>query len=70
MQVLTEQTLIEKIHSLPPEKVSEVVDFVDFLTARQEEVSNRQLTRAASQLSSGTFAKVWNNPEDAVYDSL
>jgi len=70
MQTLTEQTLIEKIHSLPPEKISEVVDFVDFLAERQEEVSDRQLTQVAARLSSGAFAKVWDNPEDAVYDNL
>ena len=70
MQTLTKQTLIEKIHSLPPEKISEVVDFVDFLAERQEEVSDRQLTQVAARLSSGAFAKVWDNPEDAVYDNL
>lgn len=42
MQSLTEQILIEKIHSLPPEKVSEVVDFVDFLTRRQEEAQDAE----------------------------
>ena len=70
MQTLIEQSLIEKIHSLPPEKISEVVDFVDFLAKRHEEVSDRQLTQVAAQLSSGAFAKVWDNPEDAVYDNL
>jgi len=28
------QTLQEKIHALPPERLEEVEDFVDFLTAR------------------------------------
>lgn len=69
VQTLTEQTLIEKIHTLPPEKVSEVVDFVEFLAQRQEEASDRQLTKAATQLSAGAFAKVWDNPEDAVYEN-
>ena len=40
MQALTEQTLIEKIQSLPPEKFSEVVDFVDFLAERQQKAQD------------------------------
>lgn len=70
-QSISDQTLIEKIHTLPPEKVSEVLDFVEFLAQRQqEEVSDRQLTHAATHLSQGAFARVWDNPEDAVYDNL
>lgn len=69
-QSISDQTLIEKIHTLPPEKVAEVLDFVEFLAQRQEEVNDRQLTHAATQLSQGAFARVWDNPEDAVYDTL
>jgi hypothetical protein len=60
------RALVEKIHSLPPEKVAEVEDFVDFLAQRDE----RQLTRAAAQLSEKAFRKVWDNPRDAAYDRL
>ena len=42
MQALTEQTLIEKIQSLPPEKFSEVVDFVDFLAERQQKAQDAE----------------------------
>ena len=38
------QALLEKIQALPPERLSEVDDFVDFITAREQE---RTLTRAA-----------------------
>jgi hypothetical protein len=30
------QELLEKLHDLPPEKVAEVVEFVDFLRARED----------------------------------
>ena len=70
MQTLNAQTLIEQIHSLPPERVSEVADFVEFLAQKQDQQSDRQLTQAATRLSSGAFARVWDNPEDAVYDTL
>jgi hypothetical protein len=61
-----ERVLIEKIRGLPPEKAAEVEDFVDFLAQRDD----RRLTRAASRLSQNAFEKIWDNPEDAVYDRL
>jgi hypothetical protein len=59
--------MTDKIRSLPPEKVAEVEDFVDFLRMREEE---RRLTRAASRLSEDAFRRVWDNPDDAEYDRL
>ncbi len=59
-------TLIAKLDRLPPEKVAEVEDFVDFLAQRDE----RRLTRAAARLSQKAFRKVWGNPRDAAYDRL
>ena len=64
---MEKSTLIEKIRSLPPEKVAEVEDFVDFLRLREQD---RELTRAATKLSEETFQKVWDNPDDADYDKL
>ena len=62
-----EQELLAKIRSLPPERVAEVEDFVDFLRLRDEE---QKLTEAASRLSEKAFARVWNTPDDADYDRL
>lgn len=59
--------LIEKIQKLPPDRVSEVEDFVDFLAAREE---GRQLTIAASRVSESAFSAVWDNTDDAEYDRL
>jgi len=61
------QALIDKIRSLPPEKIGEVEDFVDFLRQRSED---RLLAGAAAKLSENAFQKVWNNPEDDDYDRL
>ena len=63
----SEEELLEKIRRLPPERVVEVEDFVDFLRLRDKE---RGLTNAASRLSEATFSKVWENPDDADYDRL
>jgi len=61
------QVLIEKLKSLPPERVAEVEDFVDFLRMRDEE---RALERAAAGAAEPVFGKVWNNDDDAAYDRL
>jgi hypothetical protein len=60
------EELIEKIRNLPPERVAEVEDFVDFIAQRDE----RRLVQAASNLSKEAFSRVWDNEEDSVYDRL
>lgn len=62
-----QEKLLEKIRALPPDKLTEVEDFVDFLAARDED---RRLSQAAARMSEAAFARVWDNPEDAVYDAL
>lgn len=61
------QTLIEKIAALPDERVHEVEDFIDFLTSR---ATDHALAKASQQASERSFVKVWDNPEDSVYDVL
>lgn len=62
-----EQVIVEKIRALPPERVAEVEDFVDFLQSRSE---TRALTHVAAKLAEGAFGRVWNNESDADYDRL
>lgn len=64
-RAVRENALIRTIRSLPPEKVAEVEDFVEFLRQRED----RQLTRAAGKLAEA-FRRVWDNPADAAYDRL
>jgi hypothetical protein len=59
------QSLIEKIEALPAEKVAEVEDFVDSIALR-----GGGLTRAAMRASEPSFAHIWNNSDDDVYDAL
>ena len=63
----TEQVLIEKIKQLPPQRLAEVEDFVDFLRTREDE---QRLVRAAAKASEASFAAVWNNDDDEAYDRL
>jgi hypothetical protein len=59
--------LFEKIERLPPARIAEVEDFVDFLASRDTE---REWVRAASAAAEPAFAKVWGNPEDDVYNEV
>lgn len=64
---VNDQTLIEKLKTLPPQRRAEVEDFVDFLKSREDE---QRLTHAAARASEPAFKAVWDNPEDADYDRL
>jgi hypothetical protein len=55
------------MRDLPPEKVAEVEDFVDFLRQHHED---RRLTHAASKMAGEALARVWSNLADAAYDRL
>lgn len=58
MTKVDELKILEKLRHLPPERLAEVEDFVDFLAHRQ----------AAGQLATAAFKRVWDNPADADYD--
>lgn len=62
-----EQNMIEKIRLLPPHRVWEVEDFIDFLSQRSQDEPTKE---AFTQLSEASFANVWNNSEDSAYDNL
>ncbi len=62
-----ERVLFWKIRSLPPERLVEVEDFVEFLATR---TGDRHLSADALTLSGDTFGRIWDNAEDSVYDDL
>jgi hypothetical protein len=64
-----EQRLLEKIRKLPSERAIEVEDFIDFLYQRETE-SDDSLVHVATKMSENSFSKIWNNSEDAQYDTL
>lgn len=67
MNANAEQLLVEKLKTLPPERRAEVEDFIDFLKHRE---SDRQISRAAAQVSEPAFKTVWDNDQDGAYDRL
>jgi len=62
-----ESHLIAKLKQLPPQRVAEVEDFIDFLRTRD---AGRALSRAAAKTAEPAFARIWDNDADAAYDRL
>lgn len=61
------RNLIDKLEGMPPERLAEIEDFIDFLRQRDQE---RELTRSAARAAEPSLRKIWDNPDDSVYDSL
>ncbi len=61
------ESLIHKLESLPPERVIEVEDFIDFIKQRDQD---RSLTQAAMRAAEPSLNRIWDNADDAVYDNL
>ncbi|MGK7879818.1 MAG: toxin-antitoxin system, antitoxin component, Xre family protein [Crocosphaera sp.] len=62
-----EKRLLKKVKHLSFEQMQKVEEFIDSLNS---ENSDKALILASTQLSESSFNKVWDNPEDAVYDEL
>ncbi|MBF0204699.1 MAG: toxin-antitoxin system, antitoxin component, Xre family protein [Desulfamplus sp.] len=66
-KIIQEKIIIEKIKSLPVDRVSEIINFIDFISQKNQE---HKLLQAAGKMSEDVFKKVWDNSEDSVYDRL
>jgi len=56
-----------EIDKLPENLLHEVFDFIQFLEIKREKML---LVKASQEMSLPSFERVWDNEEDAVYDSL
>ncbi len=61
------QHVLEKLEHLSPDRLAEVEDFIDFLQQRDQD---KRLRRDFARSSEAAFAKVWDNDDDAIYDTL
>lgn len=59
--------MLQKLKTLPPARVAEVEDFIDFLQARD---SDRGLIQAAMTITEPVLTTIWDNADDAAYDRL
>jgi len=61
------QQTLHKLEMLPPEKIEEVSDFIDFLFHREQD---QVLTRKSLEATAPILTEIWDNPDDAEYDKL
>ena len=61
------QHVLEKLEHLSPDRLAEVEDFIDFLQQRDQ---GKLLRRDFARASEAAFVKVWDNDDDAIYDTL
>jgi hypothetical protein len=66
MNALVEQNIIALLRNLSPTEVSEVANFAKFLASNRE----AHLTHSAAKVSEPSFAAVWDNDEDSIYDKI
>lgn len=59
--------VMRKLECLSPERLAEVDDFIDFLQQRD---LDKNLRHDFAEASEAAFAKLWDNDDDAVYDTL
>ena len=59
-------TIEEKINTLPEEAKAEVFDFIDFVIMKNQKEEKLWMMK----LSEKSLNKIWDNPEDDVYNEL
>jgi hypothetical protein len=65
--MLDKELIKKEIDKLPEDILAEVFDFIQFLESKRE----RDLLIKSSQgLSAASFQRIWDNEEDAVYDTV
>lgn len=61
------EALYLEIEKLPDEMIPEIMDYVAFLESKSGKM---ELAKKTQTLSEPAFAKIWDNEEDAIYDTL
>ncbi len=56
-----------EIDKLPEDDLGEILDFIQFLEMKRERTL---LSRSSQMLSASSFQRIWDNEEDAVYDTV
>jgi hypothetical protein len=65
---MSDKELIKKeIDKLPEDILAEVLDFIQFLESKRE---RNLLVRSSQDASAASFQRIWDNEEDAAYDTI
>ncbi len=65
--MLVKDLIKKEIDKLPEDILAEVFDFIQFLESKRE---RNLLIRSSQESSTKSFKRVWDNEEDAIYDTL
>ncbi len=65
--MLDKEVIKKELDKLPEDVLAEVFDFIQFLESKTERNS---LVRSSRELSAASFQRIWDNEEDAIYDTL
>ena len=65
--MLDKELIKKEIDKLPEDVLGEVLDFIEFLETKRE---RDLLVRSSQELSAASFCKIWDNEEDAAYDTV
>ena len=65
--MLDKEFIKREIDKLPEDVLGEVLDFIQFLETKRE---GDLLARSSQALSASSFQRIWDNEEDAVYDTV
>ena len=65
--MLVKELIKKEIDKLPEDILAEVFDFIQFLESKRE---RNLFVRSSQELSTKSFKRVWDNEEDAIYDTL
>ena len=61
--VKNKEYILKSIETLPPEKLQEVIDFIDFLQIRSQ-LQQSMVDESSLLLQQNALAKIWENEED------
>ena len=65
--MLDKELIKKEIDKLPEDILAEVLDFIQFLESKRE---RDLLVRSSQELSVASLQRIWDNEEDAVYDTV
>jgi hypothetical protein len=67
MGIVDKELIKKEIDKLPEDVLAEVFDFIQFLESKRK----RDLfVRSSQELSTTSFQRIWDNDEDAAYDTI
>ena len=65
--MISKELIKKEIDKLPEDFLAEVFDFIQFLESKR---GRNLLVKSSQELSASSFQRIWDNEEDAVYDTV